>query len=206
MGLSSDILKINRQKLLNAFPADLKNDVEIVCDFLVDKNFNIHPTVEQKIVLKGQNLVIPGRVYLDEPTETTGQNFTIRQQTILNCIYLRHKNGFVRQKRLEKLIAKSDSFVVPFVFQLLGEYVLEILLVADKHINERTIDDYLNFFEENPKYRQQTESRMISYWDAYYRRPGYKRLNDYIGYQIFKRIKTEEKKRTSNIGLEIRRD
>ncbi|AEA45736.1 hypothetical protein [Fluviicola taffensis] len=194
MKISTDILKVNRQKLLNAFPADLKQDVEIVADFLLDKNFDIHPTVEQEVILDGNKLIIPARVYFNNPNETTGNNLTIKQQTILNCIYLKHHNGFVRQQRLEKLIDNTfDYFVIPYIFQLLGEYVMEILEVADKHINDKTIDNYLKFFHENPKYRQQIESRMISYWDAYYRRTKYKKLNDYIGKQIFNRIKKSER-------------
>ena len=194
MRLTSDLLQINRQKLLNAFPIDLKQDVEIVADFLIDKNFDIHPTVEQEIILDGQKLIIPGRVYFDNPTDTAGHSLTINQQTILNCIYLRHHNGFVRQQQLEKLIYNvKDYYVIPFVFQLLGEYVMEILEVADKHINDKTINNYLKFFNENPTYRQQTESRMISYWDVYYRRTKYKNLKEYIGWQIFDRIRKSER-------------
>lgn len=190
MRIPSDILKLNRQKLQNAFPKEIKKDVEIVSDFLFDKNFDIHPTIEHEIILDGQKLIIPRRVYFDNPTENTGIELTSTQQTILNCIYLRHHNGFVRQQRLEKLIDNvEDYFIIPYIFQLLGEYVLEILVVVDKHINDKTIDKYLKFFNENPKYRQQTECRMTSYWDAYYRGPKYKKLNDYIGRQIFNRIK-----------------
>ena len=190
MTISTNILNVNRQKLLNAFPTELKQDVEIVVNFLLDKNFDIHPTVVQEVILNGQKLIIPGRVYFDNLSDTTGNNLTLTQQTILNCIYLRHHNGFVRQKRLEKLVDNIDDyFVIPYIFQLLGEYVIEILEVVDKHINDKTINNYLKFFIENPKYRQQTESRMISYWNVYYRRTKHKKLNDYIGRQIFNRIK-----------------
>ncbi|KIA82307.1 hypothetical protein [Kaistella jeonii] len=194
MRLTSDLLQINRQKLLNAFPIDLKQDVEIVTAFLIDKNLDIHPTVEEEIILDGQKLIIPGRVYFDNPNETAANSLTINQQTILNCIYLRHHNGFVRQQNLEKLVHNiKDYYVIPFIFQLLGEYVMEILEVADKHINEKTINNYLKFFRENPKYRQRTESRMISYWDVYYRLTKYINLKEYIGWQIFDRIKKSER-------------
>lgn len=191
MRIPTDIIKVNRQKLLNAFPTDLKQNVEIVADFLLDKNFDIQPTVEQEIILNGQKLIIPRRVYFDNPTETTGNHLTNMQQTILNCIYLRHHNGFVRQRKLEKLINNTnDYFIIPYIFQLLGEYVMEILEVADKHINDKTIGNYLKFSAENTKYRQQTESRMISYWNKYYRATTtYRKLNNYIGKQIFDRLK-----------------
>jgi hypothetical protein len=102
---------------------------------------------------------------------------------------LRHHNGFVRQKSLERLVDNTDYYVVPFIFKLLGEYVVEILFVVVRCINEKTIDQYLKFIGENEKYWQQTESRMISYWNVYYRAiPKYKKLNDYIGKQIIDRI------------------
>ncbi|WP_276975559.1 hypothetical protein [Flavobacterium filum] len=191
MKLTTDILQVNRQKILNAFPSDIKQDVEIVTDFLYDKTFVIHPIVGQEIILNEEKLVIPGRVYFDSPTDATGNTLTRTQQTILNCIYLRHHNGFIRQKRLEKLIDNTDDyFIIPYIFQLLGEYVMEILEVVDKHINDKTIDNYLKFSNENPLYRQQTESRMISYWNEYYRAiPAYRKLNDYIGKEIFDRLK-----------------
>jgi hypothetical protein len=81
---------------------------------------------------------------------------------------------------------------------------MEILEVADKHINDKTINNYLKFFTENPKYRQQTESRMISYWDVYYRRKKYKKLNEYIGQQIFKRIKKSERTTSSLAKWRVR--
>lgn len=172
MGITTNKSLINRKKLLNAFPINLKQDVEIVADFLIENNLDIHPTSEQKIILDGKELTLPGRVYFDIPTEQAINSFTISQQTIVNCICLRHHNSFVRQQHLEKLIHNvEDYYVIPFIFQLVGEYVVEILEVADKHINEKNINTYLKFFKENPKYRQQTESRMVSYWNEYYRRP-----------------------------------
>ena|ERR1700748_2998467 len=190
MKLSADIIRTNRQKLLNAFPEELKQDVEIVADFLLDKNFDMHPTMEEKIILQGQQLTIPGRVYFDSPNETTGSTLTTIQQTILNCIYLRHHSGFVRQERLEKLISNIDDYyVIPYIFQLLGEYVIEILFVLDKHVNDQTIGNYTKFIAENKRYWQQTESRMISYWNEHYRRPKYRNLNGYIGKQIVDKLK-----------------
>lgn len=70
-------------------------------------------------------------------------------------------------------------------------------MVLDRHINDKTIDKYIRFIAENKRYWQQTESRMISYWNEYYRRPNFKKLNDYIGKQIVDKLK----KRTHNMGF-----
>jgi hypothetical protein len=177
--------------MLNAFPIFLRNDVEVVIDFLLDKNFDIHPTVKQEIILSGEQLIIPGRVYFDELKEGLENNLTDIQQTILNCIYLRHHNGFVRQKRLEKLKNNTEYFVTPFVFHLLGEYVIEIIQAINDQTKEVKLSNFTQFVEENPKYWIQTESRMISYWNEYYRRPTYPKIKNYVGYEIMKRIKNE---------------
>lgn len=196
MTTSTDILKTNKQKLLNAFPELLRQDVEIVMNFFSEKDLSHTFLSEQEIILDGQKLIVPGRVYFDDPNKITEKHLTFTQQTILNCIYLRHHNGFVRQQKLEKLIGNTDDyFVIPYIFQLLWEYVMEILEVAHKHINHRTINKYLKFFSENPRYRQQTESRMISYWNVYYRKyRKYEKLDDYIGWKIFDQIRKEELK------------
>lgn len=164
----------------------MKDDVEAVIEFLLDKNFDIHPFFEQEIILNGERLVVFGRVYFDPPNGELQHNLSLKQRIILNCIYLRHHDGFVRQRHLEQLLNEVEFFVIPFVFQLLGEYVIEILPFVDKHINEKTMPFYLQFIQENKKYWQQTESRMISYWNAYYRNI---KLTDYIGARIVSRIK-----------------
>jgi hypothetical protein len=133
-------------------------------------------------------LTIPCRNYFNEPADEKETQLTALQKTILNCIYLRHHNGFVRQRRLEQLINRDDYFVIPYTFQLLGEYVVEILEVLEAHVNSTTITNYVKFINENKKYWQQTESRMISYWNAYYRQR-FPKLKDYVGKQIIDSIK-----------------
>lgn len=197
----TDKYKTDKEKILDSFPKILKRDVENVLDVLPFESYIllsdgqyhevenlVHP-VEQEIVLDGEILKIPSRVYFNEPGIEAEKSLTVTQQTILNCIYLKHHNGFLRQRRLKQLLDETDYFVIPFTFQLLGEYLIEILEVLDKHINAKTIADYSKFIKENPKYWQKTESRMISYWNEYYRNPRFPKLKDYIGQQIVNRIK-----------------
>lgn len=195
MRIIKGLKKRNRLKMLNAFPSTLKHEVKSVIDFLSDKNFEIHPTTEQKVILDGEQLIIPGRVYFDEPNDKLQQHLTDIQQVILNCIYLRHHNGFVRQERLEKLNSSHEYSVTPFVFQLLGEYVVEIIEVVSVQLKELKLGNFARFVEENPKYWMQTESRMVSYWNEYYRRTSCPTLKKYIGYEVMKKIKKEHTKR-----------
>lgn len=153
----------DKEQILNSFPAFLKQDVELVIDILPFDKKNLFSPDAQSINLDNECLKIPCRVYFDEPSSSKEKDLTEIQKVILNCIFLRHHNGFVRQRRLELLIDNTEYFVVPFVFQLLGEYVIEILFVLDKLINENKLHKYSKFISENAEYWQKTESRVISY-------------------------------------------
>ena len=190
-----------KDRLLIAFPQTLKNDVDAVLNILpfdvnnikltggqIHKVDNlIHPSI-LTVQLNKEQLTIPYRLYFNEPDIEKENKLTDTQKTILNCIYLRHHDGYLRQRRLEKLLDKTDYWVIPFTIQLLSEYVYEILQVLDKHINDQSIENYTKFVNENPRYWQRTESRMISYWNEYYR-PQFPKLKDYLGRKITDKIK-----------------
>ncbi len=199
---------LERNIILNAFPVVLRQDVEKVIQILplndhnvvlfdgqIDKVYDlIHPE-EQIIILNSETLKIPSRVYFNEPNAENEKLLSDLQKSILNCIYLRHHNGFIRQRRLEKLLDEKEYFVVPFVFQLLGEYVIEILEILQMHVNSN-IENYVSFINENQKYWKLTESRMISYWNEYYRKPMYPNYSlpkystqkEYIGQRIIDQL------------------
>lgn len=192
-----------REILLNAFPRTLKKDVEIVLDILPFKVNNVklydgqihnvenlnHPDF-QTVILNGEYLSIPYRLYFNEPELKKEQKLTKNQKAILNCIYLRHHNGYIRQSRLEK-INSDEYWITPFTFKLLGEYVFEILEVLNGQLDNNKLENYKRFAIENPKYYQQNESRMISYWNEYYRHR-FPKLKLYLGRIIFNHINKKE--------------
>jgi hypothetical protein len=197
-----------KDRILKAFPTALSADVKEVLEVLSLNNYKvklsdgqvhqidnlIHPS-ELYLTLEQEKLIIPYRLYFNEPDSESEKALTDKQKAILNCIFLRHHNGFLREQRLKQLIETKEYWVIPFTIQLLGEYVYEILEVLDKHINEQNLNLYVKFIQENPKYWQQTESRMISYWNEYYR-SRFPDLKKYIGLEIVKRIK---KRKPNNV-------
>lgn len=189
-----------KNRLLKSFPHSLKSEVEGVLNVLpLQKNKvklsdgqihyveNLIHSDEITFQLNGERLAMPYRLYFDEPVFAIGEILSERQKTILNCIFLRHYNGYLREKRLRNLIGKSEYWLIPFTIQLLGEYVYEILQVLDNHINGTTSANYKSFIEENPEYWQKTESRMISYWNRYYR-GRFPDFEKYLGTVLVKRI------------------
>jgi hypothetical protein len=86
----------------------------------------------EEVLLAGSLVRVPGRVYFAEPVAGAEQVLTGRQQQVLHSIYLRHHDDYVRQRRLEQLLATPvDAFTVPFTFSLIGDYVKEILEVLE---------------------------------------------------------------------------
>jgi len=65
--------------------------------------------------------------------------------------------------------------VVPFVVQLLGEYVAEIAEVIEAHLGGLSRHLYAEFFRENPSFVALTQTRAMSYWNCYYRFPWHDR-------------------------------
>lgn len=128
------------------------------------------------LVLQGETLLIPHRIYNPEPSPGQVRGRVGDELTVLGCLYSRHHDGFVRQRSLAVMLRSRQPWVVPFVVQLLGEYVVEITVDVERFTREtlprrpeqrRT---FATFLAENPGYTRLTEQRATSYWSAYYRR------------------------------------
>ena len=89
--------------------------------------------------MRGEEIKIPCRVYFEEPEGKKLADLNRRQQTILHCIYLRHHNGFVRERHLTKIIEADDYFALPFQVLILGEYVEELISILDQGISDQNI-------------------------------------------------------------------
>ncbi len=192
-----------QERLKKSFPTELYSDLNEVlkilpfdnnqvklCDGKTHKVDNLIHESEMNIEFENETLIIPYRLYFNEPKPELERTLTDIQKDILNCIYLRHHNGYLREKRLNLISDSSEKWTVPFIIQLIGEYVYELLPIIDKKINENTLDYYAEFIDENPKYWQQTENRMISYWNEYYRYK-FPKLKEYLGFEIVNRIKND---------------
>jgi len=191
-----------RKILLQAFPQSLKQDAERVldilpldvhyvkhCDRRIHKTENLIYPDSQTVSLDGELLTIPYRVYFNEPDAAKEKTLTDKQKTILNCIFLRHHNGYIRQCRLKKIEA-GEYWITPFTFQLSGEYVFEILEVLYNQLDDNRLENYKRFAMENPGYFLRTERRMISYWNEYYRSK-FPKLKGYLGTIFLDQIKTK---------------
>ena len=151
-----------------ATPSGLFSPSSITCT-----NSGRHPV---GLAVLGDLVDIPSRYYGDPlgPSEVS-TTLSARQWTVLACMFTRHHNGFVRQRWARQLTPTAEPWVVPFVLQLLGEYVIEIIVDLQRGLEE--LDDpcsaaatvYREVLLENPGFLQLTRQRVGSYWDCYYK-------------------------------------
>ncbi|MGW1159623.1 hypothetical protein ACWD48_15665 [Streptomyces sp. NPDC002519] len=120
-------------------------------------------------------VAIPYRIYQGEPPIGLVRSLTVIQRQILHCLYSRHSDGLVRQRHLEQVVSSDKPWAVPFVVQLVGEYVLEILEAIQRGLSVLDSNGsahrplYGDFIARNPAFFARTERRVVSYWSCYYR-------------------------------------
>ncbi|MFD3554465.1 hypothetical protein ACFWWA_20570 [Streptomyces goshikiensis] len=159
--------------LVAAFPTRLAGDVQSVLAVMPEASYA--PMIPFEVEVQGETVVIPSRIYSEEPDTGFERALSGTQQMILHCLYSRHHDGRVRQRHLEQITASGEPWAVPFVVQLAGEYVLEIIEsierglpgLAEPGSTQRQF--YGEFIARNPAFFARTERRVVSYWSCYYR-------------------------------------
>ncbi|MFD8649867.1 hypothetical protein [Streptomyces mirabilis] len=151
--------------LVAAFPTRLAGDVQSVLAVMPEASYA--PMMPFEVEVQGETVVIPSRIYNEEPDTGFERALSGTQQMILHCLYSRHHDGRVRQRHLEQITASGEPWAVPFVVQLAGEYVLEIIESIERGLPglaERTAraasrDQELYFPAWSRRTRQPTQSR-----------------------------------------------
>lgn len=179
----------DNKKLTAAFPAAVHSDALIALSALPE---NPYKWTSFAVTVDNEAVSIPWRLQHNTALIKRGQLAEIQNQ-LLNCILTRHGDGFLRQEYLGRIIGLNRIWVPPFVIQLLGEYVVEILRVIDANLGNLDKALYAQFLRANPDFLAITEQRVISYWDCYY---GFScRKEDYPGFRaldFFKQLVRDE--------------
>ena len=151
----------------SAFPSYLQKEATKIADFLQQNDSKDFRTVgREDVSLNGEVLELPQRVCFGEYNT---QSLTLVQEQMLNCLYLCHCNGHLREHYLRELLTVKEDFTLPFIAKLFGDYVIEIVKVLHSELPDVTRDKLRDFFRANPLYQKRIESRIASYWDLFYR-------------------------------------
>ena len=183
------------EKLSGRFPGHLEEDIKVIEDTLDlgSKHKSYEPF---EITFETNTFTIPTRIYADAGQLGMLKKLSPIQKEMVFCLFSRHHDGFVRERCLKEFITSNSSFTAPYILQLLGEYVIEIIEVIYESRGEINKANLVAYISENPNHYEKTRQRVYSYWDCYYRRayPKYKRGvapkgESYLDYPGIKTVK-----------------
>jgi hypothetical protein len=169
--------------LARAFPPGLHESLSVALDGLPRAAHSPTGSITASnsrewpgITVHAEPLEIPYRIYNDVPAIDPGRQGS-GVQVAIDCLYTRHHDGFVRQAALRRVLAAEYAWTIPYVVQLLGEYVVEICedieRFAESELPARPVlaSEVRSFADENPEFIGLTQQRSISYWECYQRGP-----------------------------------
>jgi hypothetical protein len=171
--------------LASAFPAALASDVEAVLAVMPEPEFQTQSW--HSVDVLGDRLAVLGRIYHPKPEAAAVQALSPRQLTILQCLYTRHHNGYVRQQYVGDVVGSTEPWVIPFIIEITGEYIPEILVAIRRGLPELDVPGsahnlgYGQFIRDNPAYFNRAQRRVVSYWSCYWRHTDYPSFQGYPG-------------------------
>jgi len=172
----------SNSELACAFPAVLQDDARLALSALPE---NPHPSSKYTVRVGNDVVALPYRIYHDPALIKTVPLASLHREMI-DCILTRHADGFVRERSLTRIISSNHRWTPPFVVQLVGEYVIEIIRVVHQNLGNLNTSIYGQFLRMNPQFLALTEQRVISYWNCYHRDC---RRGDYVGFQVLEFLK-----------------
>ncbi len=126
------------------------------------------------LTVAGEVVEIPSRMYYRDPQQELVTSLDPAERVALACLYTRSHDASVRQRELAHLLTADEPWVVPFVVQLCGEYVVEICQDVQAFVRDdlprrpRARRAYSNFIEQNRAFVRLTQQRARSYWRCYH--------------------------------------
>ncbi len=186
------------KRLETSFPKTLKNEVANLL-LLININSELNAHWGYEFNLENLLFEMPSRIYWEEHRLMEPKDLSRTLSTILACILTRHHNGYVREKYLNQIIGSDKYWTTPYLVQLLGEYVIEILDLVWDNFDRVNATHLRKFILENERYWFTTKQRIASYWDCYHRYKNQPK-GDYVGFKLISRIEelTNEKKIPKN--------
>jgi hypothetical protein len=168
--------------IIAAFPKSLAPDVDRLAA-LIDPPTGLETSEAFTLACDGEPLKIPYRIYRPVITDACFSALHPKERLIAACWYTRHHDGRVRERFLRALPAFDQSWIIAYVVALCGEYVSELLDYVWHHQSLFARDTLGGWLCENSTFYARTRSRIVSYWDCYYRSE-YPVFTRYVGGQI----------------------
>ncbi|WP_256077222.1 hypothetical protein [Massilia sp. YIM B04103] len=153
---------------IQAFPGALSAYAPELLSMLNENRLG-GPRYSFPVYLDGETLSIPSRVYYPAESLLALAVNSQPSQTMALCLGTRHADGYVREACLQRLLTCGENWIAPYVIQLVGEYVIEIIQRIDQALPQLDQSMYARYLTQNPSHFATTARRVRSYWHCYYR-------------------------------------
>jgi hypothetical protein len=170
------------EDLVRAFPASLARDAGQVVAEIDNMLDPVYRSGAVRAIVSGEEVIIPQRIHLIHPRPMNTSSDSVRAG-ITACLLTRNTDGFRRQEGLSAIVTFNRPWSIPYIMLLVGEYVIEILMIVRDNLGELDRTLIKSFISENQEFYSVIKQRVASYWDAYYR-SRYAERESYVGFQI----------------------
>lgn len=133
------------------FPAFLSEDVSSINTKLKLKT-NLSDSYNFEVQFKQDKLDIPYRTYVETPSMIELASLSNKEPLVFSCFMTRHHDGYIREHYLKNVIKSSEAWIIPYISQLVGEYVIEILFEINSNLDKIERVKYIEFFKDNPDF------------------------------------------------------
>jgi hypothetical protein len=159
-----------RDAVRHAFPESIRSTVERAVAVIPARRTELAPRgLVGELIVDGERVAIPSRIYASEPRHRVARALDEEAKHVLGCCYTRHHDGYVRERAVAGVLGIDRAWIVPFVVQLLGEYVVEISERILERLGELQPETYRRFATANGPFMRLTRDHIVSYWARYYR-------------------------------------
>jgi hypothetical protein len=165
-----------------AFPSRLRPALRDAVAYVTVKEWH-PPSHAFTVNVEGEALCKPYRVYYDpDLLRRQLRELQAAARLILLCLGTRHYDRYLRQECLRELVKYEAPWLTPYVLQLAGEYVVEIVEDVAIAIGEHSPATLRAFAAENSAYLATLGRRMTSYWS--FHRHAYTDRHSYPGAKV----------------------
>ncbi len=161
--------------MINGFPLELKNDVKIVQDAVLDKTYNNtkHAISSERCsfkLLSAEEISFPKRIYYIDNFQYPPYHFSFTQKMIYHAIFTRSCDGFIRAKHIQAILKEDfPNWITPYIIKLSDEYVVEIINQIYVMLADEKKAEIQKFCLLNIQSFLKSHDRIRSYWHTYYR-------------------------------------
>ena len=144
----------------------------------------------EKYYLSNNSAVMfPYRMYYNENEKLYTKLKDEDEKLIFDCIFTRNSNGFIREKHILNILSNNNlpEWCFPYILRLSSEYVVQIVEAIYEEMKNKNNSSFTEFCIRNRIMSKRSYTRMVSYWNEYYRADAWK-FKDYIGKKLYSEL------------------